>query len=100
MTQPVSPTVRRQQMINKLGHLTAGDLFGYYTRGEPEWIAKIGAPAALEAGNSLEASELQDQLLWLKQGRIQVSRLGAEGNKTAIITLEPGSVFGLSLIHI
>jgi CRP-like cAMP-binding protein len=94
MTQSVSSTVRRQQMINKLGHLTAGDLFGYYTRGEPEWIAKIGTPATLEAEDTLDTVELQDQLLWLKQGRIQVSRVDAGGNKTAIMTLEPGAVFG------
>ena len=94
MPQSVSPTVRRQQMINKLGHLTAGDLFGTYIRGEPEWVTHLGTPRVLDAASVISSPEMQDELYWLKQGHLQIHRVDAEGKRTAVATLEPGAVFG------
>ena len=99
MPQSVSPTVRRQQMINKLGHLTAGDLFGHDIRGEPEWVTHLGTPRVIEATKVISSPEMRDELYWLKQGHLQVTRVDADGKKTPVATLEAGAILGqMSLV--
>lgn len=92
MPQSVSPSVRRQQMINKLGFLTETDLLGkFYVH---NMLEQAGTATPVMRGDTIAPPANAEALYCVKKGRIQISRVDIDGAKQVVATLEPGALFG------
>jgi len=82
-------------MISKLGFLTEDDIFSLPSNGSSDSLSKFGTMTTLEKGRIIfTPQDPKEIVVWLKSGRVQVSRLDGDGDKTIISTLAPGAMFG------
>ncbi len=79
----------------KIGYLSKTDLFQDLTPPELAEIDRKTTMHTCERGRVFYLpGETGEVLFILKEGRVQLYRLSAEGRKLVFVTLEPGTVFG------
>ena len=79
----------------KIGYLSNTDLFQDLTPPELAEIERKITMRTCERGRVFyRPGETGEVLYILKEGRVQLYRLSAEGRKLVLATLEPGTVFG------
>lgn len=95
MIEPVTPSVRRHQMLSKLGYLSAIDIFRDLSSEEMDWLASITTVTHCERGRVFYTPDAKGKVLFLlKKGRVQLYRVSPEGKKLVVATLKEGSFFG------
>ena len=79
----------------KLRLLRAADLFRGLSDEEMQRVGDMTMMSQCARGQLIfSAGDAREALFLLKRGRIQIYRLGADGKKLVLSTVEPGTVFG------
>ena len=79
----------------KIGYLRSNEMFGDLNDQEMEEVARVTTMTTCEPGRVFYTPGETGQVLFLlKQGRVQIYRVSADGKKLVIAILEPGTLFG------
>ncbi|MGE0134920.1 MAG: Crp/Fnr family transcriptional regulator [Dehalococcoidia bacterium] len=84
-----------RSLESKLGLLSASDLFRDLSEEQMRQVDQMTVMTTCPAGRTVyEPGIASEALFLLKQGRIQIYRLAADGRKLTIGTVLPGTAFG------
>ena len=80
---------------DKLGYLSEVDLFQNLSEREVAELDRLTTITSVARGKVFyQPEDVSEVLFLLRQGRVQVYRISAEGKKLVIATLGPGTIFG------
>jgi CRP-like cAMP-binding protein len=80
---------------DKLGYLSEVDLFQTLSEREVAELDRLTTITSVSRGKVFyQPEDVSEVLFLLRQGRVQVYRISAEGKKLVIATLGPGTIFG------
>lgn len=95
MSPKVSPTLRRQQMLLKLAYLKQSEIFRDLSPEEMEWVDSVATVRSYSKGEVFYRPEEAGEALFLvKEGKVQISTVGPDGQEFVLATLGPGAIFG------
>ncbi|MGE0229543.1 MAG: Crp/Fnr family transcriptional regulator [Dehalococcoidia bacterium] len=84
-----------RSLESKLGLLSASDLFRDLSEDQMRQVDQMTVMTTCPAGRTVYEPGISSEALFLlKQGRIQIYRLAADGRKLTIGTVLPGTAFG------
>ncbi|VAV84498.1 Transcriptional regulator, Crp/Fnr family [hydrothermal vent metagenome] len=79
----------------KLWYISTNNIFSNLPKEDIEQMATMMTPRNIKKkGLVYSEGDVADQLYILKEGRIKISRLGADGKELTMDIIEPGDIFG------